>query len=181
MAIQNRMAMHYRKNVWWYPHLHTIMIIYIYIILYNISLYIIIYIYILYYIMSYDIYIYTHTVRNEILISIRSMVAFPHLRSSSQPHVFPQIQCAHGRLRRFLHHRQLGMQHAAVLNDTFLEGAGGWGRWEKDGKKKTGWRWLELAIDLQVWWYAMKQSYENPWELWGWFMARHANVSKQGA
>lgn len=38
--------------------------------------------------------------------------------ASSQPHVFPQIQCAHGRLRRFLHLRQLGKQHAAVLNDT---------------------------------------------------------------
>ena len=109
MAIQNRMGMHYRKNVWWYPHLHTIMIIYTYIfyiilyyiyiiyiiiyILYYIILYYIIYIYNIYHYI-YTILYYIYTVRNEILISIRSMVAFPHLRSSPQTGVAGVVPAA---------------------------------------------------------------------------------------
>ena len=52
---------------------------------------------------------YINVTSNDILISMALMVLW------SQSHIFAQIQCAHGRLGRFLHHRQLGMQHAAVL------------------------------------------------------------------
>ena len=66
MAFQNRMGMHYRKNVWWYPYLHTIMIINIYIILYYIILYYTILYYItLYYIILYYIILYIYTVRER--------------------------------------------------------------------------------------------------------------------
>ena len=96
--------------------------IYIY---YIILYYTILYYIILHYIILYYI-IYIHSTRKKFSslsdrwwpspISVR----LPKRASpaSSQPHVFPQIQCAHGRLRRFLHLRQLGKQHAAVLNDT---------------------------------------------------------------
>ena len=130
MAFQNRMGMHYRKNVWWYPYLHTIMIIYIYIYYYIILYYIILYYTILYYIILHYIIlyyiIYIHSTRKKFSSLSDRWWPFPiSVRlpkraspASSQPHVFPQIQCAHGRLRRFLHLRQLGKQHAAVLNDT---------------------------------------------------------------